>query len=126
MAREPNHEHSRSQRRPGVPGQTSRRRRDQKGSARAQETMGGDLNLDSTVSPAAPPIPEHELIRPIGKGSGGTVWLARNAMGTFRAVKIIRAESTRRGLTFQSELNGVYKFEPVSRLHDGLVDILQV
>lgn len=71
------------------------------------------------------PIPEHELIRPIGSGSGGTIWLARNALGTFRAVKIIQAESSQRRSSFQSELNGVLKFEPVSRLHDGLVDILQ-
>jgi serine/threonine protein kinase len=65
------------------------------------------------------------MIRPIGSGSGGSVWLARNALGTFRAVKIVRADSSR-GRSFQSELNGVHKFEPVSRLHDGLVDILQV
>lgn len=88
--------------------------------------MGRDLNLDPISAAPPPPIPEHELIRPIGSGSGGTVWLARNALGTFRAVKIIRSESSRRRRSFQSELNGVHKFEPVSRLHDGLVDILQV
>src|SRR5579871_2179542 len=88
--------------------------------------MGGNLNQDTTASLSPPPIPEHDLVRPIGNGSGGTVWLARNAMGTFRAVKIVRAESSRRGQSFQSELDGVHKFEPVSRLHDGLVDILQV
>lgn len=88
--------------------------------------MGRDLNLDSVSAEALPPIPEHELIRPIGSGSGGTVWLARNALGTCRGVKIIRAESSRRRRSFQSELDGVHKFEPVSRLHDGLVDILQV
>jgi eukaryotic-like serine/threonine-protein kinase len=86
--------------------------------------MGRELNSDPTSSP--PPIPEHELIRPIGSGSGGTIWLARNALGTFRAVKIIQAGSSRRRQFFQSEFNGVLKFEPVSRLHDGLVDILQV
>jgi len=85
--------------------------------------MGRDLNPDPTSSP--PPIPEHELIRPIGSGSSGTVWLARNSLGTFRAVKIIQAGASRHR-SFQSELNGVLKFEPVSRLHDGLVDILQV
>ena len=66
------------------------------------------------------------MIRPIGGGSCGSVWLARNALGTFRAVKIVRSESSRHRGSFQSELNGVLKFEPVSRLHDGLVDILQV
>ncbi len=85
--------------------------------------MGRDLNPDPTSS--LPPIPEHELIRPIGSGSSGTVWLARNSLGTFRAVKIIQAGASRHR-SFQSELNGVLKFEPVSRLHDGLVDILQV
>jgi serine/threonine protein kinase len=84
------------------------------------------LNPEPISSPPPPPIPEHELVRPIGSGSGGTVWLARNTLGTFRAVKIIRAESSGRRRSFQSELNGVHKFEPVSRLHDGLVDILQV
>jgi serine/threonine protein kinase len=84
--------------------------------------MGRDLNSD----PICPPIPEHELIRPIGSGSSGTVWLARNALGTFRAVKIIPVGSPQRHSYFQTELNGVLKFEPVSRLHDGLVDILQV
>ncbi len=88
--------------------------------------MGRDLTLDPISSAPPPAIPEHELIRPIGSGSGGTVWLARNALGTFRGVKIIRAESSRRRQSFQSELDGVHKFEPVSRLHDGLVDILQV
>ncbi len=86
--------------------------------------MGRDLNPDTIASP--PPIPEHELIRPIGSGSSGTVWLARNTLGTFRAVKIIPVGSSERRHYFQTELNGVLKFEPVSRLHDGLVDILQV
>lgn len=88
--------------------------------------MGGDLNTDPDSAPLPPPIPEHELIRPIGSGGAGTVWLARNALGTYRAVKIVQAESTRHRRSFQSELDGVQKFEPISRLHDGLVDILQV
>jgi len=86
--------------------------------------MGGNLNPETTSPP--PSIPEHELIRQIGGGSCGTVWLARNALGAFRAVKIVQAESSRFRSSLQSELNGVLKFEPVSRLHDGLVDILQV
>ena len=39
---------------------------------------------------AAPPlVPDHQLIRLIGSGGGGQVWLARNALGTYRAVKIV-------------------------------------
>ena len=80
---------------------------------------------------AAPPavplvVPDHELIRVIGGGSGGEVWLARNVLGTHRAVKIVYARAFEQRRSFQREFDGVLKFEPVSRLHDGLMDILQV
>ena len=90
--------------------------------------MGRNLNPDPTSSlPGAPPVPEHDLIRPIGSGSGGTIWLARNALGTISAPSKSSVRN-RPGVAvlFQSELNGLLKFEPVSRLHDGLVDILQI
>lgn len=73
-----------------------------------------------------PAIPDHELIRMIGSGSGGQVWLARNALGTYRAVKVVSEKSFKHRRPFERELHGILRFEPVSRLHDGLVDILQV
>src|SRR5262245_19637510 len=73
-----------------------------------------------------PCIPDHELLRRIGKGSYGEVWLARNVMGTYRAVKVIYRHSFDTARPFERELSGIQRFEPVSRLHDGLVDILQV
>lgn len=73
-----------------------------------------------------PVIPDHEVLRLIGSGSGGQVWLARNALGTFRAVKTVRGQPFRRQRSFEREFQGILKFEPISRLHDGLVDILQV
>jgi len=81
----------------------------------------------STVPAAGSPpaVPDHELLRPIGSGSSGQVWLARNALGTYRAVKIVPERQSRQG-SVANEFNGILKFEPVSRLHDGLVDILQV
>src|ERR1035441_3932830 len=75
---------------------------------------------------ALPAIPEHQLLRLIGEGSGGQVWLARNALGAYRAVKIVRKDAAQPGQHFTREFTGVLKFEPVSRLHDGLMDILQV
>ena len=75
----------------------------------------------STIS-----IPEHEVIRRIGRGASGEVWLARNFLGVYRAVKIMRSGEHGRQRSFEKELAGMMRFEPVSRLHDGLVDILQV
>ncbi|HZL78285.1 MAG TPA: serine/threonine-protein kinase, partial [Candidatus Limnocylindrales bacterium] len=67
-----------------------------------------------------------QLVRLIGSGSGGQVWLAKNALGTYRAVKIIFKKTFQRQKPFDDEFHGVLKFEPLSRLHDGLVDVLQV
>jgi serine/threonine protein kinase len=69
-------------------------------------------------------IPEHDLIRRIGAGSYGEVWLARNVVGTFRAIKIVRRDQHESAESFEREFKGLQKFEPVSRTHDGLVDIL--
>src|SRR5215467_10056614 len=74
----------------------------------------------------APQIPDHELLCLIGRGAYGEVWMARNAVGTLRAVKIVRRPSFERAEHFEREFKGLLKFEPISRSHDGLVDILQI
>jgi WD40 repeat protein len=73
-----------------------------------------------------PAIPDHELIRCIGHGSYGEVWLARSKLGTLRAVKIVYRRSFEDSRPFEREFKGIQKFEPISRSHEGLVDILQV
>jgi serine/threonine protein kinase/Tfp pilus assembly protein PilF len=72
------------------------------------------------------PIADHELVEPIASGSYGDVWLARNAVGTLRAVKIVSKLQFEREEDFERELKGLQNFEPVSRSHDGLVDVLQI
>jgi WD40 repeat protein len=47
-------------------------------------------------------------------------------MGTYRAVKIVFRKSFKNQRPFERELHGIKKFEPVSRLHEGFVDVLQV
>lgn len=54
------------------------------------------------------------------------MWLARNVTGSFRAVKIVRRSKFQNDAPFEREYRGLRHFEPVSREHAGLVDILQV
>src|SRR5215470_15092640 len=89
--------------------------------ADGQKIMTGDLS----VAPAAE-ITDHELLCLIGRGAYGEVWMARNAIGTLRAVKIVRRPSPERAEHFERVFKGLLKFEPISRSHDGLVDILQI
>src|ERR1041384_564628 len=71
-------------------------------------------------------VPDHQLLNCIGRGSYGEVWLARNVMGTYRAVKIVYRASFEHSRPFEREFNGIQKFEPISRSHDGFVDVLQI
>lgn len=80
----------------------------------------------SAESAASFPIPEHELLRCIGKGSYGQVWLARSTMGVFRAVKIVLRSAFDSERPFERERSGIQKFEPISRSHEGFIDVLQV
>jgi WD40 repeat protein len=84
---------------------------------------------DSAASPdAVPPvqIPDHKLLRRIGRGSYGEVWLARNIMGVYRAAKVVYRKSTEDQRAFERELSGIRQFEPISRSYEGFVDILHV
>lgn len=76
--------------------------------------------------PAKPVVHDHELIKMIGRGAYGEVWLARNAIGTWHAVKIIFKDRFRDTDPFDREFRGIQKFMPISRSHPGFVNILQV
>src|ERR1039457_2935673 len=83
----------------------------------------------SSVQTASEPgleIHEHELVRRIGRGAYGEVWLARNALGTMRAIKIVYRQDFENSRPFEREFAGIQNFEPISRSHPGLVNILQI
>ncbi len=72
------------------------------------------------------PVPDHTLIRRVGRGAYGEVWLAHNTLGTWRAVKFIRRSSFDDDRPFERELAGIQRFEPISRSHESQLNILHV
>jgi len=65
-------------------------------------------------------------LRCIGEGSYGQVWLAKNIMGTYRAVKVVYRNRFESDAPFDREFTGIRNFEPLSRSNEGFVDILHV
>ena len=76
--------------------------------------------------PGSPMVPDQALLRCVGKGAYGEIWVARNAVGLLHAVKVVYRVAFGSDEPFDREFRGVQKFMPVSRLHPGLVQILQV
>lgn len=73
-----------------------------------------------------PVVPDHTLLRLIGHGSYGEVWLAQNIMGTYRAVKVIYRSSFDNDRPYEREFAGIRKFEPISRSQESQVQILHI
>jgi serine/threonine protein kinase/formylglycine-generating enzyme required for sulfatase activity len=71
-------------------------------------------------------IPDYQLLKRIGAGAYGEVWLAQGVTGALRAVKILWREDFELTRTFHREFLGIQQFEPISRGHPGLVDVLHV
>src|SRR5512135_1335646 len=86
----------------------------------------GDGMYSGRPEPPLPSVPDHELLRCIGRGAYGAVWLARNVMGTFRAAKIVHREDFARDRPFTREYEGLLHYEPISRSHPNLMQILHV
>ena len=52
--------------------------------------------------------------------------MARAVTGALRAVKVVRRADFEMERTFEREFEGIRSFEPISRSHPGLIDILHV
>ena len=96
--------------------------------ALAPTTAGaaGAAAAPAAGAPVALPIPNHELLRCIGKGAYGEVWLARDEIGSYHAVKIVHRSSFGDSGPFDREFRGIQQYTPISRTHHGLVHILHV
>jgi CHASE2 domain-containing sensor protein len=73
-----------------------------------------------------PMVSDHQLLRCVGRGAYGEVWLARNAIGIFHAVKIVHGRAFESADPFDREFRGISKFMPISRSHPGFVHVLHV
>jgi len=96
--------------------------------ARIQSKLSSTPNPGATnPSPSPPPrIPDHELLARIGAGSYGEVWLARSVTGGLRAVKIVWRHNFSSDRPYDREFRGIVQFEPISRSHPGVVNVLHV
>ena len=66
----------------------------------------------------------HELIREIGGGAYGKVWLARNPDGQWRAVKVVyRANFGKSADPYEREYRGITRYKPISDQHPGLLRV---
>lgn len=59
-------------------------------------------------------IADLELIRLIGSGSYGDVWLARGVTGAFRAVKVVWKKRFQDVRPYEREFEGITRFATIS------------
>src|SRR5262245_26359157 len=82
--------------------------------------------VSTVVAHAKPSIPDYELLRPIGHGAYGAVWLARNVTGSLVALKIVHRAAFDHDRPFEREFDGIKRFEPISRSDPSQLAIFHV
>ncbi|HEY3853346.1 MAG TPA: protein kinase [Verrucomicrobiae bacterium] len=84
-----------------------------------QETDAGFTNK--------PLVPDYDLLRRIGGGAYGDVWLARStATGVLRAAKIVWRHTFDDERPFQREFEGIQRFEHISREHPSQLALFHI
>jgi serine/threonine protein kinase len=78
------------------------------------------------AAPSPPRDLDYELVRLIGLGAYGEVWLVRDKAGLYRACKVVYRQSFTHERPYEREYQGIQKFEPISRDNDSQVRILHV
>ena len=88
--------------------------------------------LVAPASPAGaaapvPVVPDYELLRRVGAGAYGEIWLARSlATGALRAAKIVWRHNFEDDRPFQREFEGIQRFERISREHPSQLALFHI
>lgn len=72
-----------------------------------------------------PEVPDHQLLRWIGRGSYGDVWLALNAMHKWCAVKVVFRQSED-GRAYEQEFRGLKRYDDLAGTGGSLMPIKDV
>jgi serine/threonine protein kinase len=86
----------------------------------------GEAGTAAPVRHKRPLIPDFELIRPIGQGSYGDVWLARGLTGVYRAIKVVWRDRFPDAEPFEREFKGLKKFTSMSLPESSQLALLHV
>jgi hypothetical protein len=82
--------------------------------------------LPAVAASERPTLPDYELLRLIGRGSYGDVWLARGVTGAYRAVKIVWRARFPDAQPYEREFKGLTEFAAISLEESRQLALLHV
>src|ERR1041385_6947969 len=92
--------------------------------------MNGGTGIPNAIAQTGksvtPQVACHRMLRRIGGGAYGEVWLAQADTDSYRAIKFVYRRNFEDERPYAREFKGIKLFEPISREHPGLVDVLGV
>jgi CHASE2 domain-containing sensor protein len=95
--------------------------------SRLQESLthAGGAHVSPGAVEELPAVPGYELLpSPFGQGAYGRVWLARNAAGQWRAVKVIYlANFNSDAGPYEREFKGISRYQAISDKHPSLLRV---
>lgn len=82
--------------------------------------------MSTEAAPQPPVIPDYELLRLIGRGAYGEVWLARGVTGVYRAVKLVWRDRFPEAGPYEREFHGLKEFAAISLTESRQLALLHV